>query len=180
MIRKFLILWVFTCGYTCASVLKLHVPYEFFPETATQWANVAFMIETTKAKEIDLYWEGIGGMNLIAEDFNNVIDAQRAKGKKIVFIVEGEAVSNHADSVCHSSSYIMRPKGVLIFHPSFDLRLSKLMGHKVYSNDFKLLNYCVDKKFLTSEEESIIVWQHKRLEIDSRGHRVFKPDWTTY
>jgi len=96
--------------------------------------------------------------------------------KKIILIVNGEAISAHANIVCRSK-YRMESGSSLIFH-SFFTRNKQTRQKQFYDDETRdVLEYCVQRGILTSRDVDRIVYERKRVIVNSDGSKEYKQDY---
>lgn len=163
----------------CLATLVNSVPATFHPGDEPTWQRLEKMLDD-ESKQITFVWEGDGGFNYMATQFNKHVDKAVARGVIVRFLVVGDAISNHANTICHGSSYKIFENGSIIFHPEYNPAMSKVLKHKYYTHLTSVIDFCVEKGIITQSELDAITWMNQRLEIRADGSRTFKPDWPEY
>lgn len=178
---KRIIAWLAICivSVSIASSTTFHVPYFFSDDDSIAWWQLETKLLNTSG-DIILLWEGQGGYTRLADKFNDVIDKLVNRGQKVEFLVIGNAISNHADSICHGTSIVMTNNAFIVFHPEYDEGLSKKYHHKVYSGNKQGFLKCITTGFVTDKEIDKIMRDHLRLELTPDGKRIMRSDWTDY
>lgn len=154
-----------------AQPVDLYSPLYFTYSNLIGWRMLESQIENPKYNPITIHWTGHGGRSDLGQDFVNKILKAERRGKTIIFKVESFAYSEHAYVLCEVSNVKLGSAEVMWHAGTINGRY--VTDSATEEDEAHILNMCIDKHYLTKQDEYNIIYKHKAVWLQNN----YK--WTT-
>ncbi len=162
-------------NYTYAFDKYIALPPYFIAKYADNLQFIEKEIDTYTGDTLILLDRGNGGSDYYGDPLVESIEKAKARGIKVIVIVQDYAVSYHALITCHATQLVIRHNSQIVFHQGYIRNM--FTGSKIYTRNINKFDMCINKGIINTQDVTNINQHHIKVTVFSDYTKEYSEDW---